>query len=50
VSSSLTNRGWAALRDGDVAGARRAFGAALAEASSGEALEGLGEAPSAAGC
>ena len=44
MSSPLIDRGRAALRDGDVAGARHAFGAALAEDSSGEALEGLGEA------
>ena len=44
MSSPLIDRGRAALRDGDVAGARRAFGAALAEDESGEALEGLGEA------
>ena len=35
---------WAALRDGDAAAARRAFGSALAEGASGEALEGLAEA------
>jgi DNA-binding NarL/FixJ family response regulator len=44
VSSPLIDRGRAALRDGDAAGARRAFGSALAEAESGEALEGLAEA------
>ena len=44
MSSPLIDRGRAALRDGDAAGARRAFGSALAEAESGEALEGLAEA------
>jgi len=44
VSSPLIDRGRAALREGDAAGARRAFGSALAEAESGEALEGLAEA------
>ena len=44
MSSPLIDQGRAALRDGDAAGARRAFGSALAEAESGEALEGLAEA------
>ena len=44
MSSPLIDRGRAALRDGDAAGARRAFGSALAAAESGEALEGLAEA------
>ena len=44
MSSPLIDRGRAALREGDAAGARRAFGSALAEAESGEALEGLAEA------
>ena len=43
MSSSL-EAGFAALRDGDIASARRLFGAALAEEESGRAFEGLGEA------
>jgi hypothetical protein len=43
VRSPLIDQGWAALRDGDAA-ARLAFGSALAEGTSGEALEGLAEA------
>jgi DNA-binding NarL/FixJ family response regulator len=44
VTTSLIEQGRAALRDGDAATARRAFEAALAEASSGEVLDGLAEA------
>jgi len=44
VRSPLIDQGWAALRDGDAAAARRAFGSALAEGTSGEVLEGLAEA------
>jgi hypothetical protein len=44
VRSSLTEEGKAALRGGDLAGARRAFELALAEGVSGAALEGLAEA------
>jgi Tfp pilus assembly protein PilF len=44
VSSPLIEEGLAALRDGDAATARRAFEFALAEAESGEVLEGLAEA------
>jgi DNA-binding CsgD family transcriptional regulator len=44
VRSPLIDQGRAALRDGDAAAARRAFGSALAEGESGEALEGLAEA------
>ena len=44
MSPSTIEQGWAALRDGDAAAARRAFELALAEVESGEALEGLGEA------
>jgi len=44
VSSLLIEQGWAALREGDAATARRAFESALAEASSGEVLEGLAQA------
>jgi DNA-binding CsgD family transcriptional regulator len=44
VSSPLIEEGLAALRDGDTATARRAFGLALAEGEPGEALEGLAEA------
>jgi DNA-binding CsgD family transcriptional regulator len=44
VHSPLIDQGWAALRDGDAAAARLAFGSALAEGTSGEALEGLAEA------
>jgi DNA-binding CsgD family transcriptional regulator len=44
VSSPLVEEGAAALRDGDAAAARRAFELALAEAESGEALEGLARA------
>jgi DNA-binding NarL/FixJ family response regulator len=44
VRSPLIDQGWAALRDGDAAAARGAFGSALAEGTSGEALEGLAEA------
>jgi DNA-binding CsgD family transcriptional regulator len=44
VSPSLIEEGSAALRDGEVAIARRVFGRALAESESGRALEGLGEA------
>ena len=44
MSPSTIEQGWAALRDGDAAAARREFELALAEGESGEALEGLGEA------
>jgi DNA-binding CsgD family transcriptional regulator len=44
VSSPLIEQGTAALRDGDAVAARRVFELALAEAESGEALEGLAEA------
>jgi DNA-binding CsgD family transcriptional regulator len=44
VSSPAIEEGHAALRDGDAAGARRAFELALAEGESGEALEGLAKA------
>ena len=44
MRSPLIDQGWAALRDGDAAAARRAFGSALAEGTSGEVLEGLAEA------
>ena len=44
MSSALIEQGLAALRAGDAAAARRAFEPALAEAESGQALEGLGEA------
>ena len=44
MSSATIEQGRAALRDGDVATARRAFELALAEDESGAALEGLGEA------
>jgi DNA-binding NarL/FixJ family response regulator len=44
VSSPLIEAGAAALCDGDVAAARRAFETALGEGESGEALEGLAEA------
>ena len=43
MSSSL-EEGFAALRDGDLASARRLFEAAFAEEGSGRAFEGLGEA------
>jgi DNA-binding CsgD family transcriptional regulator/Tfp pilus assembly protein PilF len=41
VNSPLIEAGVAALREGDAAGARRAFERALAQGESGEALEGL---------
>ena len=44
MSSSSIEEGFAALRDGDIASARRKFEAALAEKESGRAFEGLGEA------
>jgi predicted RecA/RadA family phage recombinase len=44
VSSSLIDQGRAALRGGDAATAGRLFASALAEAETGEALEGLAEA------
>jgi len=44
VRSPRIEEGQAALRDGDAASARRAFESALAEAESGEVLEGLAEA------
>jgi DNA-binding CsgD family transcriptional regulator len=44
VSPTPIEAGRAALRDGNAAAARRAFERALAEAESGAALEGLGEA------
>jgi DNA-binding CsgD family transcriptional regulator len=44
VSSALIQQGLAALRAGDAAAARRVFETALAEAESGQVLEGLGEA------
>jgi len=44
VSSLLVEQGWAALREGDAATARRAFESALVEVSSGEVLEGLAQA------
>ena len=44
MSSPLVEDGSAALRAGDAATARRAFESALAEADSGEVLEGLAEA------
>ena len=43
VSSLLVEQGWAALREGDAAGARSAFGSALEEVGSGEVLEGLAQ-------
>src|SRR6266540_3116923 len=44
MSLPLIEEGLAALRDGDAGTARRAFEFALAEAESGEVLEGLAEA------
>ena len=44
MSSLLVEEGWAALRKGDAATARRAFESALVEVPSGEVLEGLAQA------
>lgn len=44
MRSVLIEEGFAALRDGAVAAARRGFELAVAEVGSGEALEGLAEA------
>jgi tetratricopeptide (TPR) repeat protein len=44
MSTSMIEQGWAALSAGDVATARDAFEEALAEAESGAAREGLGQA------
>jgi DNA-binding CsgD family transcriptional regulator len=44
VSTDPIEEGFAALRHGNTAAARRAFESALVEAETGEALEGLGEA------
>jgi DNA-binding CsgD family transcriptional regulator len=44
MSTSMIEQGWAALNAGDVATARDAFEEALAEAESGAAREGLGQA------
>ena len=44
MNSSSIDEGFAALRDGDTASARRLFEAVLAEEESGRSYEGLGEA------
>ena len=40
----LVAQGWTALRAGDAAGARRAFGSALVDPASGDVIEGLARA------
>ena len=40
----LVAQGWAALRAGDAAGARRAFGSAVVDPASGDVIEGLARA------